>query len=343
MKAIYYISLLLLFAISQESFSQQRTRQRASDAATDNTPTLTERARIKNQQESKSPGQVAWLREMYRYIDLEKEANAPLLYPTEPIGDRKNLFSLLFRLVLDDKINAYNYMDGKEVFNETQKISIEDLLKKQQILYTTQGAGANVQYIVDDMDIPSGEVLLYMIKEAWYFDQATASFKSRILAICPILTRMDYYTGVVNKEALFWVTYDEIRPYISREMIMTSNHNNILQYTIDDYFTKQMYDGEIVKTVNLMNQSLAQQVGSDPEALKLAQDSIEGQLKAFDKKLWVYPDSTALAEESAKKEDKKATKETKTVARESKSKEKVQKSKPAKSESSAPTRSVRRR
>ena len=337
MKSIYYISvIILLFAFTQESLGQQQRRQRPSEANTrkDNTSELTERARIKNEVNSKEPNHIVWLREMYRYIHLDKEANAPLLYPSEPIGDRKNLFTLIFQLVLDEKINAYNYKDGQEIFNESEQIKVEELLKKQQILYTTEGSGNNVKFVVEDMDIPSSEVLIYMIKEAWYFDEATGSFKSRVLALCPLLVRMDYYTGVTNTEALFWVTYEDIRPYISRGMIMTSNYNNTLTYTIDDFFSKGMYDGDIVKTVNLMNKSLAQEVGDDPAVLKAARDSIETQLKEFEKQLWFQPDTTTVANsKKAKNTSARKEKEEKPKAEKSSSSEKA---------SSGPTRSVRR-
>lgn len=343
MKPVYYIILLLLLSLfGQECFAQQRTtRRRPSDETPDNTPNLTERARIKNEVNSRAPGQTVWLREMYRYIDLEKEANAPLLYPTEPIGDRKNLFTLIFRLVLDGKIDVYNFLDGKEIFNESEKIDIGAMLTKQQIYHTTQGTGENVKFIVEDMDLPGAQVTLYMIKESWFFDAATGNFTSRVLALCPILIRMDYETGVENREPLFWVTYEDIRPYISREVIMTSNYNNALTYTIDDFFTKRMYDGEIIKTTNLMNQSLAQQIGSsEPEALKAAQDSIEKQLKAFEKQLWVQPDTTQIADKG-KKEDKKSSSSS-TPSRGQKA-EKAEKTKTEKSSSpSTPTKSVRR-
>ena len=336
MKPIYYLSvLILLLSFAQESFGQDQTRQRrmrASQENADNTPALTERAKIKNEVNSQEPSHTAWLREMYRFIDLTEEANAPLLYPTEPIGDRQNLFTLLFKLVLDGKVNAYNYLDGKEIFNESQKLDIEEqLLKKHGIPYTPEGSGDNIRFKVEDIDIPGPEVLTYLIKEAWYFDQATGSFKSQILALCPLLVRVDYYTGASDSEALFWVTYEDIRPYISREMIMTSNYNNALTYTIDDYFTKNMYDGEISKTVNLMNQSLVQQVGDDPAALKQARDSIEAQLKDFEKKLWYQPDTTKVVDNKSKKE---------TKVKEEKPKE--TKSSSSSSSSSSPTRSVRR-
>ncbi len=124
---------------------------------------------------------------------------------------------------------------------------------------------------------------------------------------------------------------------------MTSNYNNTLTYTIDDYFRKNMYEGDIVKTTNLMGKSLAQEVGSDPEALKLAQDSIEKQLKTFGEKLWVMNDTTVVTDKTETKETKKEAKSSARRGRGSQEKvEKQEKTKAPKSENTAPTRSVRR-
>ena len=331
MKPIYFISLFFLFfAAVQGVFSQNQPpqrrippRQQAAKTATDHTPVLSERAKIKNEETSKAPTHIAWLREMYRYIDLEKENNAALYYPVQPIGDRMNLFTTIFKLIADGKITVYNYpLNGQEVFTDAEKVNFEDILKKYQILYEKQGSDDNIKYIVDENDIPSMEVLIYLIKEGWYFDAATGAYKSQVIAICPLLVRTDYDLGDTTKNPLFWIPYETLRPYLSRAVIMTSNYNNTLTYTIDDFFTKSMYSGDIVKTVNLKDQSLAQQVGNDPEKLKLAQDSIENQLKTFEKQLWIQEDTTNLVsvdkkvkKESVKKEEKpKAMKPEKSSA-----------------------------
>jgi predicted RND superfamily exporter protein len=167
-----------------------------------------------------------------------------------------------------------------------------------------------------------------------------------------MLIREDYYYGGETRNPLFWVIYDDIRPYISREMIMTSNFNNVLTYTIDDYFRKNMYSGDIIKTTNLMNRSLAQEIGSDdPEALKQAHDSIENQLKTFRQNLWVYNDSTFRTVENTKNvKPAKEKKETRSAAKaNANSKEKEEKVKEQKTKSpsnsgekASPSRSVRR-
>ena len=333
MKSLYVTSLILVFLMySSVSFSQntQRpTRQRASEAAVDNSPTLSERARIKNEITSKAPEHIVWLREMYRIVDLENENNAALYFPIQPVGDRMNLFTTIFKLLADGKITAYNYlMDRQEVFVESEKMDFEGFLTKFQVLYTKQGTGDNARFIVEDIDIPSYGVSQYQIKEGWYFDAATGTYRSQVTAICPLLIRTEYDTGSKSINPVCWIPYENLRPYLSRTMIMTSDYNNAMTYSIDDFFTKGMYTGDIFKTVNMRDLTLLQQVGDDPDLLKLAQDSIESQLKTFREQLWIQPDTTQVVDKNGKKVTVKEEK-PKTV-------------KPESSAPAAPARSVRR-
>ena len=356
MKRIYYILLLTVVTVLSQSVSSQQPpqqrrmpqQQRQTEAAESSLPSLTVRANSKNEDQTKQLEAKVWIREIYRYLDLTKEKNSPLYYPVQPNGNRMNLFTLLFKLLAHNKITAYKYLEGREVFTDDYKSNfLIDIVRKYQILYTTNGSGNEMQLEIDDSDIPGNEVTMYMIKEAYYFDQATGTYNTQVLAICPILVREEDDFGQPTRNPLFWVPYENIRPYISRTYIMTSNLNNALTYTIDDYFSKRMYDGEIVKTTNMMGQSLAQQVGNDSLALKNAQDSIEKQLKFFERKLWIEKDTTQLATTKSKKTSAKssAKSSTNTANRSNTSETKAPKAEKPKAEksASAPSRSVRRR
>ena len=333
-------------AQSQDPAPLRTTRQRPSEAATPDKTTvpLTERAKIKNLDNSRVPTHTAWLREIFKIIDLDQGDNSALKHPVQPIGDRVNLFTLLFQLMSDKSIETYRYIADREaVFTEDAKVSFEEVLKSNLIPYTVEGAGDNAKYIVDETDIPSQDISKYLIKEGWFFDEATGSFNSRVTAICPVMVRMDYNDGTTQTNPICWIPYESVRPYLSRTLIMTSDYNNALTYTIDDYFMKKMYSGDIIKTVNMRNQTLAQQVGNDPEALKHAQDSIENQLKFFEKQLWVQEDTTTLA--TNKKGTKPATKKGRgSNDQDPKAAKTEEKKQPQRTEnsSSAPARSVRR-
>ncbi len=349
MKPFYYIAALLLVCIlAQDSLAQAPTRTRRTAESNNNNsglPELTVRAKAKNDSQGVNIDNVVWLRVLYREIDLKKEANSPLYYPTEPIGDRMNLFTLMFKLLGEGKLIAYEYIDDRrEVFTEQYKVDFEKFLKTHHIIYKKNGTGPTASFVIDESDIPSNEVLTYYIKEAYYFDQATGTFGTEVLALCPIRMREGDF-GENLRMPLFWVPYENIRPYISRSLIMTSNYNNALTYTTDDFFQLKMYKGDIIKTTNMMNQTLAEQF-PDSAKYKHAQDSIDKQMKNFEAKLWL-PKDTAKVVADTKEKKTKTDNTSVRASRSSNSGGSSTKSSAPKTSSpkasSTPTKSVRRR
>jgi len=341
MKSFYYIIVLsVVCLLAQDASAQTQTRTRKTSESNNNTglPELSVRAKAKNEGQGVNIDNVVWLRVLYREIDLKKEENTPLYYPTEPVGDRMNLFTMMFKLLVEGKLTAYKYIDGREVFTDKYKVDFEELLKNHNIIHKKNGTGATATFTIDESDIPSNEVLAYYIKEAYYFDQATGTFNSEILAICPIkVSEGDF--GENLRFPLFWVPYENIRPYISRSLIMTSNYNNALTYTADDFFQLKMYKGNVIKTVNMMNQTLAEQF-PDSAKLKYAQDSIDKQLKSFEARLWHSKDTVKTVLNTNKKETKSSTRASRSNNNSSNAKSK---SSTPKNTSSSPTKSVRRK
>lgn len=253
---------------------------------------LTLRAQIMNQSQTQDIGNAPWIREIYRFIDLEKEKNASLYYPVKPIGDRMNLFSMIFKHMLDGSIDVYEYqLDGSEDFSDKYKKSAEDILKSFEIMYSIE----NGKYIVEDVDIPNNEVLGYFVKEAWYFDKSNSVVDIKTIAICPVLIRQDDFGAESTRYPMFWVPYESVRPYAAQMPIMLSSLNNASTQTINDFFIKHNFDGEIYKTTNVRNLSLAQMFPSDT-LVKKEQKKIENQLEQFKNNLWVYNDSIGVKE-----------------------------------------------
>jgi len=117
-----------------------------------------------------------------------------------------------------------------------------------------------------------------------------------------------------------------------------------MTFTMDDYFRRRMFKGDIIKTQNLMNQPL-QAYCPTPDSLKNEQTRIEGELTKFEKSLWYQPDTTALAVDSkGVKKAQKSAKKDKGVRKESApSKRSAKVTKAPKAERPTPVRSVRRR
>ncbi|MDR2499048.1 MAG: gliding motility protein GldN [Tannerellaceae bacterium] len=327
---------------TQRRSPQARTGARETEKKETGLPELTFRAQDMNERLTQETGNARWMRVIYRQLDLNKDENAPLYYPPRPLNGNMNLFSTIFQLLVEGKITAYNYEDGFEAFDDEHLLQLKDFLDRAHIYYEEipGAAGAQPSFVINESDIPSAEVLTYYVKEAWYFDQNNSVFDVKTLAICPLVT-MSGDLGERETTPLFWLPYENIRPYISHTRIMTSNINNVKTFTLDDYFRRRMFDGEIIKTENLMNKTLREYY-PDPDTLLLAQQTIEKQLDDFQEALYLNVDSLIAADPKAAK---KAEKEAKTSTRSSSSSKQTaaKTPPPPKAERSAPVRSVRRR
>lgn len=307
MKLKSFIAIATLALCAQGAAAQPKARLKAQAEAEKKAETsLSERAKAQYTAQMPAPTDVVWKRDIYRTLDLTKEKNAALYYPVEPLGDRVNLFTLVIRLVADGKVPAYEYRsDGNELFTEDNKYKVTDMLEKFYIYYEEKDG----HLTINDSDIPSGEVLSYFIKESSFYDQRTATYTTRITALCPVLHRSGDFGSDVTKYPMFWLNYDEVSPYFGMTPLMTSSYNNVSNMSIDDYFVRSLYEGDIYKTANLQNKLLAQYCPTDT-AMKAEQQRIEKELVTFENRLWGIeePDTTTTATET--KTEKKSARST---------------------------------
>lgn len=303
--------LIVVFALIavQGAFAQsakRRAEQAEAQARKSNQNQLSTRAQISFPTQAEMQEDVVWRRDVYREINLTQDANAGLYYPVEPQGSQMNLFTYLFKLMLRGQIKAYDYdvNTGDARFDESLRVKPLEFLKKYEIYYERTDRGIHI----DDADIPSREVKAYFIKESSYYDQNTATFHTKVLALCPVMVRDDDFGDGGTKYPLFWVKYGDFAPFLARQTIMTSNLNNAATMSVDDYFTMNRYKGKIYKTNNMQGTTLPQ----DNDTLRTkAQNKIEQEILAFEKNMWgnqARKDSLDSIANLDKKELKKARK-----------------------------------
>ena len=218
-----------------------------------------------------------WMRVIYRNIDLDKDRNAPLYFPEEPVDGQENLFRIILRHVAEGRVPAFEYLDGREVFTDRYRVNMRDVFDRFGIPFTAAKGSTekNPKYTVDENDVPTNEVLSYFVVERWEFDTRRNRLRPVVEAICPVLHRSGDFGGEALKYPMFWVKFTDLRPYLAAQTIFVDDDNNLPTCSYDDFFTLNMYDGEIYKTRNLKNRSMVQMY-SDPDDLKRAQDSIQG-------------------------------------------------------------------
>lgn len=287
------ILLVVIMLASVTVSAQPQARRKANAQATQkksNANTMTERALLSFPTQQKMSEDVVWRRDVYRELDLTKDDNAALYYPVEPVGSQMNLFTYMFKLMLSGQVPAYEYrIDGNESFEADARVKPLAFLDNYHIFYERKDGKLKL----DNSDIPSREVKSYYVKESSYFDQRAATFHTKVVALCPIMSRADDFGDGVAKYPLFWVKYDDIAPFLSKQMIMTSNLNNAAMMSVDDYFVKNKYRGTIYKTNNMLGETLVKNDATDidgnsdqQKAVEAEQKKIEAQLKAFEENIW---------------------------------------------------------
>ena len=304
--AIALLAAICVFAQDASSTASTVVRRKVSERnARSSAPGVTQRmqSHIDNSLSSSDDSELQWMRVMYRSLDLTKDANGALYYPDEAVEGQDNLFRIIMKRMADGQLSAYEYLDGRERFTDEYKVKMRDILDRFYILHKEAKGSTekNPKFSIDESDIPASEVLSYYIIERWEFDRRSNRVSTRVEAVCPVLHRAGDFGAEAVKYPMFWVRYDDLRPWIASQYIFTDDDNNLARHSYDDYFRLGLYDGDIYKTRNLKNKSLMQ-LHPDPDDLARARDSIQNRLDSYEKKLWVPSlDELAARREAADK------------------------------------------
>jgi gliding motility associated protien GldN len=105
--------------------------------------------------------------------------------------------------------------------------------------------------------------MTYYIKEAVYYGLRNASFRTRVLAVCPVLVENDEFSDGPVKYPLFWVEYSDLEPYLSEVNVIPDYRNRASVMSLADYFELGMYKGVIYKVDNAFGHTLLQGADSD--------------------------------------------------------------------------------
>lgn len=240
---------------------------------------------------------IEWQRIVYREISINKAVNAGLFYQT----DGNCFFSYIFKNVLDGKVQAYNYgINDNFMFSQNNAVNIPVMLKNFQIPFTRTDSST---IAVDQNDIPSNLVKAFYIKESHYYDTRNSSFRTRCLAICPIMFQQDDFENQETKYPMFWIKYSELEPLLQDFLVFGDAYNSSSVMSVNEFFSANFYEGSIYKVFDMTDIALTQYCNT-PEEVTAEQQRIEKELtdvKAncynLEKKHDVRsPDSLATAE-----------------------------------------------
>ena len=171
------------------------------------TPGVTERMQQRFSSQETSDADRMWMRVIYRDLKLDNPKNMPLYFPEEVVDGQENLFRIIMRLVSDNQLPVYEYLDGKEIFTDQYKVNVKDMLDRFHVLYAPAKGSTekNPRFQIEESDVPANEVLSYFVLEKWEFDSRTNKTRRIVEAVCPVLHRSDDFGGEAVRYPMFWV------------------------------------------------------------------------------------------------------------------------------------------
>lgn len=263
-------------------------------------PALSERARqFAESLTDQDEDYTAWSRSVLRLLERKERANAPLFYPEVTTAKQGNLFALLFRLLSEGKITAYRYQDSQIAWDEAPQLTFAELLERFSIPATKDSQG---KLQVALADIPSALVEGYYLREQSRFDERTSSFSTRPLALCPILSGIGDYGQV--RLPLFWVSIEELRPYLEEKKVALSATNQARRASLADYFSLGSYRGDIIG-----GDGLPGQLAGDSTLQRAQRRAVEQQILQFERSLYL-PDSILHPVTPSRARQKKSSRST---------------------------------
>ena len=168
---IIALGLVIAFAAGASAQVVKKDGQDRRDKKNDSSVKVSGRSQAFYEQREPSDADKQWEKVVYRVLDLTKDKNAALYYPEEPNQDGQSMFYIIMRLLANDQVSAYEYLDGREMFTDEYRIKVKEMLDRFHILYT-EAKGSNEKhpiFTIEDADIPGNEILSYYIIEKWCF------------------------------------------------------------------------------------------------------------------------------------------------------------------------------
>lgn len=246
---------------------------------------------------------------IWRIIDLREKVNHPLYFPTEVRGTWRSLAQTIF-----DAID----MDHPERTEGILPVYSDDMCT---LPYSRNELKSNlsISYQVADIDIETGEeigtkevsmnfeakdITSYNIKEIWYFDKQTSTFKVQILEIEPIVeyerpntssseiyneeyAEQEAVNNALTKKRIGYIYYNELRPFLAKQEVYNVK-NNAQRLSFDDLLTwKRDFASLIYKEANVYDREIQDYIANSRDQA-IESERITNRLRNLESNLWEF-------------------------------------------------------
>jgi len=232
---------------------------------------------------------VMWEKRIWEVIDIRQKQNQSLYLPLEEIANRKSLFDVIRKGILDDfSITAYSLGPTQEddEFRYPMNPTEVDSVLNPIVLRYKEDLDTGEKIPVENKEpYTSDDIVAYKIKEVWLFDKQRSERYVRIIGLAPVVLLTNADGEVKGKKDLFWLYFPECRWVFANNEVYNL-HNESQRMTFDDLFQKRMFSGYVIREDNVFNREIAS-YAKGVDAL-LESEKIKNSLFLMEHDLWHY-------------------------------------------------------
>jgi len=232
---------------------------------------------------------VMWEKRIWEVIDIRQMQNQALYLPLEEIANRKSLFDVIRKGILDDfSITAYSLGPTQEddEFRYPMNPTEVDSVLNPIVLRYKEDLDTGEKIPVENKEpYTSDDIVAYKIKEVWLFDKQRSERYVRIIGLAPVVLLTNADGEVKGKKDLFWLYFPECRWVFANNEVYNL-HNESQRMTFDDLFQKRMFSGYVIREDNVFNREIAS-YAKGVDAL-LESEKIKNNLFLMEHDLWHY-------------------------------------------------------